>query len=142
MQPPSPEASSSELVEQIERLQSVIYQLRARVDALETERDRLREENQGLRKKVTHTQLVDGLLDTLDEVEGPPDSPSEAPAVATDLHRALPATCTFQTFFRVAEQEGLDTDDARQCLRNLLDRGRLTQEGSRLTKQAPVPDAD
>jgi chromosome segregation ATPase len=129
-------------VEQIERLQSVIYQLRARTDALQTERDRLREENQTLRTKATHTELVGSLLDALDEASDSPESAPASTPTAADLLRALPGTCTFRTFFQVAEREGLDARSARRCLRDLLDRGRLAQRGSQLTKQAPVPDAD
>ena len=132
--------SRTELTERIKELEATVRRLRARVSELESDREHLLEENQALRKKVTHAHLADTLLATLDEEEDAAPSP-EPPSAATGLHRALPSSFTFRTFFRVAEREGLDTADARRCLRHLLDRGRLSRDGSRLTKQEATSDA-
>jgi len=132
--------SRSDLTERIEELEATVQRLRRRVAKLKSDREHLLEENQALRKKVTHAHLADTLLATLDEEEDAAPSP-EPPSAATGLHRALPSSFTFRTFFRVAEREGLDTADARRCLRHLLDRGRLSRDGSRLTKQEATSDA-
>lgn len=134
--------SRTELTERIKELEATVRRLRARVSELESDREHLLEENQALRKKVTHAHLADTLLATLEEEDGDAASAPEVPSAATGLHRALPPSFTFQTFFRVAEQEGLDTADARQCLRHFLDRGRLARDGSRLTKQEAMSDAE
>jgi outer membrane murein-binding lipoprotein Lpp len=133
--------SRTERTERIKELEATVRRLRARVSELESDREHLLEENQALRKKVTHAHLADTLLATLEEEDGDAAPAPEAPSAATGLHRALPSSFTFQTFFRVAEQEGLDTADARRCLRHLLDRGRLARDGSRLTKQEATSDA-
>lgn len=127
--------SRSDLTERIEELEATVQRLHGRVAKLESDRERLREENQALRKEVTHAHLADTLLATLEaERDDAVPTPKASPAAA-ELHQVLPSSFTFRTFFRVAEREGLDTADARQCLRHLLDRGRLSRDGSRLTKQ-------
>lgn len=138
---PSTTRSRTELTERIKELEATVRRLRARVSELESDREHLLEENQALRKKVTHAHLADTLLATLDEEDGDAAPAPEAPSAATGLHRALPSSFTFRTFFRVAEREGLDTAGARRCLRHFLDRGRLARDGSRLTKQEATSDA-
>jgi regulator of replication initiation timing len=127
--------SRSELTERIEELEETVRRLRSRVSELESDREHLLEENQALRKEVTHAQLADTLLAALEAERDDAVPTPEASSAAAELHQALPPSFTFRTFFRVAEREGLDTADARQCLRHLLDRGRLSRDGSRLTKQ-------
>lgn len=138
---PSTTRSRTELTERIKELEATVRQLRSRVAELESDREHLLEENQTLRKKVTHARLTDTLLATLEE-EGADAAPTpRAPSAAAELHRVLPPSFTFRTFFRMAEREGLDTADARRCLRHLLDRGWLARDGSRLTKPEATSEA-
>jgi regulator of replication initiation timing len=141
----TPDASSTrsraELAGRIEKLEETVRRLRSRVAELESDREQLLEENQALRKEVTHARLVDTVLTTLEDESDAASTP-EAPSAAAGLHQALPPSFTFRTFFRVAEREGLDAADARRCLRHFLDQGCLTRDGSRLTKQGAVPDMD
>jgi regulator of replication initiation timing len=127
--------SRSDLTERIEELEATVQRLRRRVAELKSDREHLLEENQALRKEVTHAHLADSLLATLEAERDEAVPTPEAPPAAGELHQVLPASFTFRTFFRVAEREGLDTADARRCLRHLLDQGCLTRDGSRLTKQ-------
>jgi len=128
--------------EPADELRAKIQRLRDRVEALEAERDRLRGENQALRDEVTHARLVDGVLASLEEgIRDVEPAPESSPALV-DLYRTLPSSCTFRTFFRVAENEGVDASDARRYLRQFLNRGHLARDGAQLRKQDPVPEEE
>lgn len=123
------------LLGHIAELKGNVAVLQAQKEELEDERDQLLRENRALRRKLTHAQLADGLLTTLDETGPSPDSESSSPV--RELYEALPSRFSFPTFFEVAETGGLDTDTARRCLRHFLKRDLLYQEGRQLTKAAP-----
>lgn len=134
-----PQRSRSEPTDE---LRAKVQRLRDRVEALETERDRLRAENRALRDEVTHARLVDGVLASLREEPRDAEPASETPPALASLHRALPSSFTFRTFFRVAEDEGVDAAEARRYLRRFLNRGHLARDGAQLRKQDPVPEEE
>lgn len=131
---PTP-ATRRHLLERIETLRDAVQTLRDQVGRLETERTELLEENRVLRRRLTHSQLVDDLLVTLeDEGENTRSMPDRPPSVGR-LYRVLPSSFSFPAFFRAAEEEGLDTGPARRCLRHFLARDLLVQEGAQLSKR-------
>lgn len=123
------------LLERIETLRDAVQTLRDRVEHLETERTELLEENRVLRRRLTHSQLVDDLLMTLEEEGGSITTMPDRPPSTERLYRVLPSSFSFPAFFQVAEEEGLDTGAARRCLRHFLARDRLVQEGTQLSKR-------
>ena len=138
----APQRPRSEPPDRVDELRARVQRLRDRVEALEAERDRLRAENRALRDEVTHARLDDGVLASLEEGTRDAEPASETPPAPVDLYRALPSPCTFRTFFRVAENEGVDASDARRYLRQFLNRGHLARDGAQLRKQDPVPEEE
>lgn len=130
---PSP---TDRLLRKIERLEATIEALEHRAEKLEVERHELMAENRKLRREATLVRLYEDLgsrsTDPSDDV-GVPQS-------ARELYRALPVAFTFPQFFTLADQHGMDTQEARGCLRFLLKRRQLVQTGSRLTKQDDPPE--
>jgi regulator of replication initiation timing len=121
----------AEFIERITELHERVRALRTERENLETERDQLREENQSLRRDLTHFRLMDDLMG-LRETETEEEAGGQQ---ARSLYQSLSPTCSFSEFFRVAEENGIETDTARQCLRHFLGRELLVQEGGQLTKQ-------
>ena len=129
----------AEFIGRITELRERVRALRAEAADLRAERDQLREENQALRRDLTHSRLMDDLMRSLgDKAEGDETGSKQA----RFLYQALPLTCSFSEFFRVAEENGIETDTARQCLRHFLGRELLVQEGGQLTKQAQALAAE
>jgi regulator of replication initiation timing len=128
------------LMDRLTALRTRLRRLSARTDELESERDRLRKENRALRQRLTHAQLAD---DVLRQAAAVAEDDAASPAPATPVRRlyeALPDIVSFSAFFRRAEREGLDADPARRCLRHLLARGLLVQDGGQLTKPDRRPE--
>jgi predicted nuclease with TOPRIM domain len=121
-------------VEKISELQSTVEDLRSRNDELKAERDRLLEENRALRRQITHSRLLSGLEDTIDTIKAETGHLPAAPPPAEQLYYTLPPSFSFTEFFRIAENESLETDEARRCLLHFLAQDLVVQEGSRLVK--------
>jgi FtsZ-binding cell division protein ZapB len=126
----------AEFIERITELRERVRALRTERENLETERDQLREENQSLRRDLTHFRLMDDLMGLREtEAEGKEVEGQRF----RSLYQALPSTCSFSEFFRVTEEENIETDAARRCLRHFLNRELLVQRGGQLVKREPVP---
>ena len=131
----SAQETRAEFIGRISELRKRVRELRAETEDLEAERDQLREENQSLRRDLTHFRLMDdlmGLRETKTEDEG------AGGQQARSLYQSLPSTCSFSEFFRVAEEENIETDAAQRCLRHFLNRELLVQQGGQLVKREPV----
>jgi len=126
----------AEFIGRIAELRERVRELRAETEDLEAKRDQLREENQSLRRDLTHFRLMDDLMGL--QETGTEDKETGRQQ-ARSLYQVLPPTCSFSTFFRTAEDEGLETEEARRCLRHFLSRGLLVQQGGQLAKQERVP---
>lgn len=121
--------------ESLKALRTKVQDLHHRIEKLEAQRHQLLEENRRLRREITQSRLVEDLKvsTAVGEDETPPSSP--VPPTAEDLYLTLPASFTYEEFFQIAQNAGLDTEEVRQSLRIFLRRGMVTQEGSRLTKK-------
>ena len=128
----------AEFIERITELHERVRALRTERENLETERDQLREENQSLRRDLTHFRLMDDLMG-LRETETEEEAGGQQ---ARSLYQSLPSTCSFSEFFRVAEEENIETDAARRCLRHFLSRELLVQQGGQLAKRQPASAAE
>jgi regulator of replication initiation timing len=121
------------LYEKIARLHASMQALRRTSEDLEADRQRLLEENRKLRRRITVSTLIEDLersiasmgVEETDEVRPPP---------AERLYQLLPARFSFPHFFRVADDERLETRTARRCLAHYLAEGALVQSGAYLEK--------
>lgn len=129
---------SSDIIEalkdkKVEALKDTIQHLRARIQELETEREHLLEKNRTLRQQMTHTQLLRGLEGSSEDEETTPEDVESSPS-PEQLYQLLPPSITFSEFFRIAVNEGLETEAARRYLRSFFADGLIEQRGSRLSK--------
>jgi hypothetical protein len=124
------------LLAQLHTLQASVEALRAELDEQETAYQELLAENQQLRRAATVTALLDDLDVPLDEeiIEDIATPPLQR------LYRRLPGRFRFPAFFRAAEDENLDTAQARRYLARYLADGSLVQSGAHLEKPAARPN--
>ena len=128
------------LYEKIARLHASVQALRRTSEDLEADRQRLLEENRSLRRRITVSTLIKD-LDQSGAADAPDLSKEVVPPPAERLYQVLPARFSFPQFFRVAEDERLDTATARRCLAHYLATGILVQSGAYLKKIDPLPRA-
>jgi hypothetical protein len=136
--PPPDRVLITRLYEKIARLHASVQSLRRTGKDLEADRQRLLDENRALRRRLTVSTLIEDLDRSIDSVdEDEPDA--VVPSPAERLYRRLPARFSFPHFFRVADDENLETTTARQCLAHYLAEGVLTQSGAYLSKTDRAP---
>jgi regulator of replication initiation timing len=121
-------------IEKIAALKETVVELRARTSELKEEREQLLEENRALRHEITQLRLLQELEDSIDAIEDETGQLPAAPPSAEHLYTLLPPSFSFPVFFRIAESQGLETDEARRCLLHFLAKDLIAQEGSRLVK--------
>jgi regulator of replication initiation timing len=139
-QKPPPPTTRHQLVERITELNETVRRQRTRIEDLEADRNRLRRENQSLRRRLTHARLLESVLEMARSSEEESEPTPESVRSARRLYHALPDTCSFPTFFRIADRQDLSVDEARRCLRHFLTRGLLVQEGTRVSKGDRAPN--
>lgn len=128
--------TTDQLLRKIERLEATVEALEQQSEKLEIERHELMAENRKLRREATLVRLYEDLGSRSSD----PSNDVGVPQSARELYRALPVAFTFPQFFTLADQHGMDTPEARGCLRYLLKQRQLVQTGSRLTKQDEPPE--
>lgn len=132
-------ATDAGLHETVEALRRKVEELRSRTEELETERKKLLEENRRLRREITQSRLVDDLKVSTAVPEDESGSLPAVPPTTEDLFYTLPASFTYQEYFQIADNAGMDTGEAREALRAFLNADLVKQEGSRLKKNDEVP---
>ena len=136
--PASHEDLVARLYEKIARLHASVQALRRTSADLEADRQRLLEENRALRRRVTVSTLIEDLEQSIESID--PDGPHEViPPPAKRLYAELPDRFSFPQFFRIAENEQLETATARRCLAHYLAEGVLVQSGAYLEKSERRP---
>lgn len=130
---PTPRTTRARLRERIELLMEEVQDLRSYNEQLETERNQLQQENQALRRELTESRLLNHLKQPNASEDAPPVQ--NLPPLAEQLYQALPESFSFPVYFQVAEDEDLEMETARRCLRHFLLEKRLAREGSRLRKK-------
>jgi len=116
-------------------LEETVEELRARVEELQAERETLLQENRSLRRELIQMRLLSDMEEAIEGIESETGHLPAAPPPADDLYALLPPSFAFPTFFRIAENRGLDSDETRRCLLHFLGNDRIVQEGSRLVKR-------
>jgi len=127
----------AELYDQITKLQDTVRALQMSRDRLKLDHQALQEENQRLRREMTLANLIEDLEASIEEVVGeePISPPPAAPLPARQLYEGLPSTFLFPAFFRMADEAGVETEEARRVLVRYLADGLLVQSGAYLRKQ-------
>lgn len=106
--------------------------LQREVERLIEENERLREENRRLREEVTLYRLFQEIQPTAEE--GLPELSAEVLQQAMAFLARLPSELSFAEFFDRAEQEGIESQVARDYLLIFLREDLLRQRGGRLIK--------
>jgi len=127
-----------QLYEKIARLHASVQALRRTSEDLEADRQRLLEENRALRREITVSALIED-IERSSETSDADVSSEVVPPPAERLYRVLPDRFSFPHFFRVAEDEKLETATARRCLAHYLTDGTLVQSGAYLEKSTHFP---
>jgi len=127
----------AELYDQIAKLQDTVRALQTSRDRLKLDHQALQEENQRLRREMTLAHLIEDLEASIEEVVGeePASPPSASTPPARELYECLPSTFLFPVFFRMADETGVETEEARRALVRYLADGLLVQSGAYLRKQ-------
>ena len=126
------------LYEKIARLHASVQVLRRTSADLEADRQQLLEENRALRRRITVSTLIEDLEQSIESV-APDGVDAIGPPSAQRLYQQLPDRFSFLHFFRVAEDEQLETTTARHCLAHYLAEGALVQSGAYLEKSERCP---
>ncbi len=123
-----------QLLKKIETLAEAVESLRDRIDHLKTERNQLQKENRGLRRQLTESRLVNQLERSVAETDEDVELERSVPSPSEQLYQLLPPSFSFPAYFRIADNEDLDTETARRCLQYFLSENQIAQTGSRLRK--------
>lgn len=145
----APSTDRAALLDTIQALRSTLQDLRARTEKLEAEREELLKENRSLRREITQSRLIADLKTSTAVLEDGSASSVVAHPTAEHLYQTLPSSFTYEEYFQIAENKGLDVDEARRALRAFLVEDLVAQEGPRLRKErvdtssaetrAPIP---
>lgn len=131
-----PESLIQELRTKLDELATEVSHLQEQVDELHDQNERLQRENKSLREEVTVVRLYQEMSEEEEEAF-PPESMSSIPRQALLLYRELPSAFKFAEFFQVADDQGLDPGMARNALLQLLREDLLVQKGARIEKSDP-----
>ena len=117
----------------IEDLRRRMERLIQEVKRLRTQNRQLREENKRLREESTMVRIYKNMKERREEFPTPP--PSDVDPKAHDLYQQLPKDFRFAEYFDVADEKGLEGEEARVFLLYFIRQGMLEQQGGRVEKR-------